>query len=74
MGERVRTEVGSALPARKQDAPGPGRESMPASIRNLITAWGEGPDPRDDDERLAAIRSGPRFFVRPVSTEPHGES
>ena len=27
-------------------------------IRNLILAWREGPDPRDDDERLAALRRG----------------
>ena len=30
-------------------------------IRNLLLAWGEGHDPRDDDERLAAIRRGSRF-------------
>jgi hypothetical protein len=63
MGDGVRTDRGSAMPAgERQGAPGPGhevnRESMPLGIRNLILAWGEGPDPRDDDERLAAIRMG----------------
>ena len=76
MGERVRTQLGSALSTGKQGAPGPGpegnRESMALGIRNLILAWGDGPDPRDDDERLAAIRRGPRF-ARPVLTEPRDE-
>jgi hypothetical protein len=36
---------------------------MSIGIRNLLLAWGEGHDPRDDDERLAAIRRGPRFVV-----------
>jgi hypothetical protein len=73
MGERVRTQLGSALPAGKQGAPGPGHESMSAGIRNLILAWTEGPDPRDDEERLAAIRRGQRFVARPVLIEPHDE-
>jgi len=68
MGERVRAQIGSALPdGERQGAPGPvqrtGQESMSIGIRNLLLAWGEGHDPRDDDERLAAIRRGPRFFV-----------
>jgi hypothetical protein len=69
MGERVRTQVGSAVPfGERQGAPGPAREvereSMSLGIRNMLLAWGEGHDPRDDDERLAAIRSGPRFVSR----------
>ena len=75
MGERVRTQLGSALPTGKQGAPGPGRElnreSMSPGIRNLILAWGEGPEPRDDDERLSAIRRGPRFVAVPDPAEPH---
>ena len=68
MGERVRAQIGSALPnGERQGAPSPvdrtGEESMSIGIRNLLLAWGEGHDPRDDDERLAAIRRGPRFFV-----------
>ena len=63
MGERVRTQIGSALPfGERQGAPGParevGEESMSMGIRTLILAWGEGRDPRDDDERLAALRKG----------------
>ena len=73
MGERVRTQVGSALPAGKRGAPGPARESMPLGIRNMILAWGEGPDPRDDDERLAAMRKGRRFVARPDVMEPRDE-
>jgi hypothetical protein len=77
MGERVRTQVGSALPAGKRGAPGPGREvnreSMSLGIRNLILAWGEGPEPRDDDERLAAIRMGSRFVAPSVDAEPLDE-
>ena len=73
MGERVRTELGSALPAGKQGAPGPGRESMSAGIRSMILAWTEGPDPRNDEERLAAIRRGPRFVAHPVLVEPRDE-
>jgi hypothetical protein len=76
MGEGVRTDRGSALPAGKRGAPGSGREinreSMELEIRNLIVAWGEGPDPRDDDERVAAIRKGARF-ARPAPTEPLDE-
>jgi len=68
------TDHDSALAtAARQGAPGPGRESMSAGIRNLIIAWTEGPDPRDDDERLAAIRRGPRFAARPVLVEPSDE-
>src|SRR6187200_1198377 len=70
MGERVRAQIGSALPdAERQGAPGPvrraGEESMSIGIRNLLLAWGEGHDPRDDDERLAAIRRGPGSSSRP---------
>ena len=66
MGERVRSQLGSALPIEeRQGAPDPGHgiegESMSMGIRNLLLAWGEGHDPRDDDERLAAIRKGGRF-------------
>jgi hypothetical protein len=43
---------------------------MSMGIRNLLLAWGEGHDPRDDDERLAAIRRGARF-VAPSSDEPN---
>jgi hypothetical protein len=73
MGGRVQTQLDGALPPGKRDAPGPGRESMSPGIRNLILAWGEGPEPRDDDERLAAIRRGPRFVARPVVVEPSDE-
>jgi hypothetical protein len=77
MGERVRTQLGSALPTGKQGAPGPGgevdRESMSPGIRTLILAWGQGPELRDDDERLAAIRKGPRFVAVPDSAEPRAE-
>jgi hypothetical protein len=62
MGERVRTQLGSALLGERQGAPGPAREvdeeSMSMGIRNLLVAWGEGRDLRDDDERLAALRRG----------------
>ncbi len=63
MGERVRTQVGSTLlSGERQGAPGPAHEvdeeSMSMGIRSLILAWGEGRDPRDDDERLAALRRG----------------
>ena len=78
MGERVRTQLGSALPVDgTQGAPAPGREvkreSMSPGIRNLILGWGEGPEPRDDDERLAAIRRGPRFVAPSVVTETRDE-
>ncbi len=67
MGERVRSQLGSALFWERQGAPDPGhgidRGSMSMGILNLLLAWGEGHDPRDDDERLAAIRRGPRFVV-----------
>ena len=73
MGERVRSQLGSAMPHReRQGAPdarhGIDGESMSMGIRNLLLAWGEGNDPRDDDERLAAIRRGPRF-VGPSNPE-----
>ena len=74
MGGRVQAQLDSALPAGKRGgAAGPGRESMSPGIRNLILAWGDGPEPRDDDERLAAIRRGPRFVARPVLVEPSDE-
>ena len=70
MGERVRSQLGSALPfGESQGAPDPGHgideESMSTGIRNLLLGWGEGHDPRDDDERLAAIRRGPGSSSRP---------
>ena len=73
MGERVRSQLGSALPyGDRQGAPdqehGIDRESMSTGIRNMLLAWGEGHDPRDDDERLEAIRRGPRF-VGPSNPE-----
>ena len=66
MGEKVRTQLGIALPFGERDgAPTPAHEvheeSMSMGIRNLLLAWGEERDPRGDDERLAAIRMGPRF-------------
>ena len=73
MEEKVRTQLGSALPFEEwEGAPAPAHvvheESMSMGIRNLLLAWGEGRDPRGDDERLAAIRMGPRF----VSTSNEG--
>ena len=73
MGERVRTQVGGAPPAGKRGAPGPERESMSLGIREMILAWGEGNDPRDNDERLVAIRKGGRFVVHPVGMDPGDE-
>jgi len=75
MGGRVQSQLGSTLPpGERQGAPIPRRgsdgESMSMGIRNLLLAWGEGHDPRDDDERLAAIRRGARF-VAPSSDEPN---
>jgi len=65
MGGRIRTQVGSAPVGGTQGAPGPGREvnreSLPLGIRALILGWTGGRDPRDDEERLAAIRRGPRY-------------
>ena len=65
MGERVRTQLGSALPLGEQEtqsAPSPGRdadeESMSIGIRALLLGWGGTTEPRDDDERLAALRRG----------------
>ena len=63
MGKGIRTDGGRALPTGSREGePSPGRainrESMSLGIRNLILAWGEGPDQRDDDERLAAVRMG----------------
>jgi hypothetical protein len=53
---------GSALPAGKRGAPGPGgeinRESMSLGIRELVLGWGGESEPQDDDERLAALRRG----------------
>jgi hypothetical protein len=78
VGERVRTQVGSALPVGgTQGAPGTGREvdreSLPLGIRALILGWTGGRDPRDDEERLAAIRKGPRF-VAPPAPDPPGDA
>ena len=76
MGATVRTQRGSALPAGKQGAPGPGREvdeeSMSTGIRELIMGWGGASEPSDDDQRLAAIRKEPRF-ARPELVEPRDE-
>jgi len=61
MGERVRAQLGSALPGREQQgAPGPEgvEESMPMGIRELVLGWGGQSEPRDDEERLAALRRG----------------
>ena len=61
MGERVRAQIGSALPnGERQGAPGPGHateeDSMSNAIRELVFGWGGQSDPRDDDERLDALR------------------
>ena len=61
MGERVRAQIGSALPnGERQGAPGPGHgseeESMSIGIRELVLGWGGQTEPRDDDERLDALR------------------
>ena len=61
MGERVRTQIGSALPTREgQGAPGPGHEveddSMSVGIRELVVGWGGSESTDDGDERLAALR------------------
>ena len=58
MGGRVRAQIGSALPDG-QGAPGPElateEDSMSNAIRELV--WGGQSDPRDDDERLDALRN-----------------
>jgi hypothetical protein len=61
MGERVRAQIGSALPdGERQGAPGPGHvtdeESMSIGIRELVIGWGGQAEPREVDERLAALR------------------
>jgi len=62
MGERVRTQLGSALPfGGTQSAPRPAdadRESMSMGIRALLLGWGGKTEPVDDEERLAALRRG----------------
>jgi hypothetical protein len=65
MGERVRTQLGSALPPGEketQSAPSPVgdviEESMSIGIRALLLDWGGKREPGDDDERLAALRRG----------------
>jgi len=73
MGDGGRTDRGRAPPAaERRGAPSPGDElgrySMSTGIRNLILAWG-GPEPRDDDERLAAIRRAAPVITRPVLIE-----
>jgi len=78
MGERVRTQIGGALPVGgTQGAPSPGRgvdrESLPQGIRALIVGWTGGRDSREDEERLAAIRRGARFARPPVLVEPRDE-
>ena len=62
MGMGIRTVGGSALPSGgKQGAPSPEHQaeedSMPAGIRELARGWGGESEPRDDDARLAALRT-----------------
>ena len=49
-------EPRTASPDREADAfsVSADRYSMSTGIRNLIIAWGAGPDQRDDEERLEA--------------------
>ena len=61
MGERVRAQIGSALPdGERQGAPGPGHEtdeeSMSSGMRELVMGWGGQAEPHEDDERLATLR------------------
>jgi hypothetical protein len=61
MGGRVRAQIGSALPdGERQGAPGPGlateEDSLSNAIRELVFGWGGQSEPRDDDERLDALR------------------
>ena len=63
MGERVRTQLGSALPfGETQSAPSPGgdadEESMSVGIRSLLLGWGGKTERVDDEERLAALLRG----------------
>jgi hypothetical protein len=63
MGERVRTQLGSALLfGETQSAPSPAsdgdEESMSTGIRALLLGWGGNTEPVDDEERLAALRRG----------------
>lgn len=63
MGKGIRADSGSTLPTGvRQGAPSPGDEveegSMSTGFRNLIVGWGGKSEPRDDEERLAAIRMG----------------
>ena len=63
MGERVRAQLGSALPSgERQGAPGPEHEvddeSMSMGIRELVAGWAGQSDSQDDEERLAALRRG----------------
>ena len=64
MGERVRAQLGSALPnGERQGAPGRpvqevDEESMSTGIRELVLGWGGQSEPDDDEERLAALRRG----------------
>jgi len=72
-----RTDRGSALPAlARQGVPSPGpkvdEESMSTGIRDLVLGWG-GSEPRDDDERLAAIRRGAPVITRPVLIQVRDE-
>lgn len=78
MGSGDRTVSGSTLPTgQRQGAPGPGREideeSMSTGIRELVVGWGGASEAGDDEERLAAIRKGPRF-ARPAVVEPPPET
>ena len=74
MGSGDRTVWGSALRTKaRQGAPSPAHavdeDSMSTGMFDLVLGWGGRTDPREDDERLAAIRNGPRF-ARPVLVEP----
>jgi hypothetical protein len=63
MGERIRTQLGSALPpGETQSAPSPpgdaDEESMSMGIRSLLLGWGGKTERVDDEERLASLRRG----------------
>jgi len=46
---------------------------MSTGIRELVVGWGGAPEPRDDEERLAAIRKGARF-ARPIPMDLDDEA
>jgi len=75
MGERVRAQLGSALPSgERQGAPGPEHEvddeSMSMGIRELVVGWAGQSDSQDDEERLAALRRG---RLRHETHDPRGD-